>query len=79
MPNALDDGELKILYRWTNERDGGVCATGEHADLGEALCSRIPRLTSQNGLRCSPTPPVSAGAGRKATAVFLSVIAPGSG
>ncbi len=43
-PNALTDNELAILYRWMNERHGGVFATGDHYNLGEALCSRIPRV-----------------------------------
>lgn len=53
-PDALTDGELSILYRWMNERDGGVFATGDHADLGEALCSRIPRVRSMRKWKFDP-------------------------
>lgn len=45
-PNALTDKELEILFRWMDEKRGGVFATGDHATLGEALCSRIPRVRS---------------------------------
>jgi len=44
-PEALRDAELEILFRWM-DNGGGVFATGDHADLGEALCSRIPRVRS---------------------------------
>lgn len=44
VPHAMDDEELKILYRWMNETGGGVFATGDHANLGESLCSKIPRV-----------------------------------
>jgi hypothetical protein len=43
-PNALTDTELKIIYQWMNERQGGVFAVGDHYNLGEAMCSRIPRV-----------------------------------
>jgi hypothetical protein len=53
-PNALTDAELAVLYRWMNERDGGVFATGDHANLGEALCSRIPRVRSMRKWAFNP-------------------------
>lgn len=56
VPHALDDGELEILYRWMNERDGGVFATGDHEDLGEALCSRIPRVRNMRDWSFPPAP-----------------------
>lgn len=40
---ALEEEELAILFRWMDQ-GGGVFATGDHANLGEALCSRIPRV-----------------------------------
>jgi len=43
-PRALTDDELEILYRWMNEKNGGVFAVGDHFNLGEALCHRIPRV-----------------------------------
>jgi hypothetical protein len=42
---ALSAAELEILSRWM-DRGGGVFATGDHADLGAALCSQIPRVRS---------------------------------
>ena len=42
-PPALRDAELEILFRWM-DKGGGVFATGDHFNLGEALCSRIPRV-----------------------------------
>jgi hypothetical protein len=39
----LTDAELAVLARWMDERQGGLFATGDHADLGAALCSRVPR------------------------------------
>ncbi len=40
---ALTANELDILFRWM-DKGGGVFATGDHATLGEALCSQIPRV-----------------------------------
>ena len=37
--------ELEILAKWM-DNGGGVFATGDHADLGAALCSKIPRVRS---------------------------------
>ena len=59
-PSALTDNELSILYRWMNERDGGVFATGDHANLGEALCSRIPRVRNMRKWAFNPPNPDSA-------------------
>jgi hypothetical protein len=58
-PNALTDGELAILYRWMNEKDGGVFAVGDHEDLGEALCSRIPRVRSMRKWKFGPGVPAA--------------------
>lgn len=43
-PPSLRDAELEILFRWMDDKGGGVFATGDHFNLGEALCSRIPRV-----------------------------------
>lgn len=40
----LSDGELSLLTDWM-EKGGGVFATGDHADLGAGLCSRVPRAS----------------------------------
>ena len=42
----LSDAELEIIARWMDTRHGGVFATGDHADLGASLCSRLPRARS---------------------------------
>ncbi len=41
-PPALRDDELNLLFKWM-DKGGGVLAMGDHADLGQALCSKIPR------------------------------------
>ncbi|MGB3182696.1 MAG: hypothetical protein WBB45_14995 [Cyclobacteriaceae bacterium] len=40
----LDDPELQVLTDWM-EKGGGLFATGDHADLGASLCSRVPRAS----------------------------------
>lgn len=59
-PTALAPGELEILFRWMDEKQGGVFATGDHATLGQSLCSQIPRV---RGMRkwtlASGVPPFS--------------------
>jgi hypothetical protein len=39
----LSNAELKLLAEWM-DRGGGVFATGDHANLGASMCSRIPRV-----------------------------------
>ena len=50
-PQALDTDELEIVYKWMNEKKGGVLAMGDHADLGASLCSEIPRVSSMRKWR----------------------------
>lgn len=52
----LDDEELRILAEWM-DNGGGVFATGDHLDLGEALCARIPRVKSMRKWSLSQDPP----------------------
>ncbi|MBC7873863.1 MAG: hypothetical protein H7Y01_07705 [Ferruginibacter sp.] len=61
-PASLNDNELEIVYRWMNEKQGGILAMGDHASLGEALCSRIPRVRNMRKWRfdASGTDPDSA-------------------
>jgi hypothetical protein len=40
---SLSVPEQTALLKWMNERRGGVFATGDHADLGAALCRQVPR------------------------------------
>ncbi len=53
---ALTDDELEILFRWM-DNGGGVFATGDHANLGEALCSNIPRVRSMRKWRTAGVDP----------------------
>jgi hypothetical protein len=41
---SLSAPEQTALLKWMNERRGGVFATGDHADLGAALCRQVPRV-----------------------------------
>jgi hypothetical protein len=43
--NALQAGEVSALWKFMNG-GGGIFATGDHENLGEALCARIPRVRS---------------------------------
>lgn len=61
-PVSLTNDELDVLFRWMDERDGGVLAMGDHYNLGEALCYRIPRVRNMRkwqatgGLNDPPQP-----------------------
>lgn len=44
-PFTLSDSELRVLTNFMNN-GGGVFATGDHEDLGAALCGRVPRVRS---------------------------------
>jgi hypothetical protein len=43
--SALSDKELRIITQFM-DKGGGVFAVGDHQDLGNALCARIPRVRS---------------------------------
>jgi hypothetical protein len=64
-PDALTDAELSILATWMEKKAGGVFATGDHATLGAALCSRIPRVRSMR--RWTNAPPPQSGPNRHDT------------
>jgi hypothetical protein len=55
--SPLSDSELNELAIFMN-RGGGVFATGDHEDLGAALCGNVPRVRSMRRwfLRDSPPP-----------------------
>lgn len=59
---VLSDDELKVLYDFMN-KGGGVFATGDHDDLGYALCGQVPRVRKMRkwcvkGKGCDrPAPP----------------------
>jgi hypothetical protein len=42
---SLKDDELRIISQFM-DNGGGVFATGDHQDIGNGLCARIPRVTS---------------------------------
>lgn len=44
-PVSLKDDELKIISQFM-DNGGGVFATGDHQDIGNGLCARIPRVRS---------------------------------
>lgn len=43
--SPLSDGELKAVSQFMDS-GGGVFATGDHEDLGNAMCGRVPRVRS---------------------------------
>lgn len=46
----LSDAELKVLAEFMN-KGGGVFATGDHQDLGLAMCGNVPRVRSMRKWR----------------------------
>ncbi|AFZ24243.1 hypothetical protein Cylst_1998 [Cylindrospermum stagnale PCC 7417] len=65
---SLNDKELRIISQFM-DNGGGVFATGDHEDIGNGLCARIPRVRSmrkwyfpKEGLYGEPVaPPVGMG------------------
>lgn len=49
----LTEAELKVLAEFMNN-GGGVFATGDHADLGLALCGNVPRVRSMRKWHFDP-------------------------
>ncbi|MBX3359234.1 MAG: hypothetical protein KF745_12500 [Phycisphaeraceae bacterium] len=62
----LSDAELEVLARWMDQ-GGGVFATGDHADLGASLCSRIPRVRSMRRWTAAQGVPPPTGSSRHDT------------
>jgi len=67
-PEALRNAELEILYRWM-DNGGGIFATGDHYNLGEALCSRIPRVRNMRKWSAADGAPSNTGMNRHDTLV----------
>jgi hypothetical protein len=44
-PDPLDQDELKALAQFMDQ-GGGVFATGDHQNLGQAMCAEVPRVRS---------------------------------
>lgn len=55
---SLGTAERTALLKWMNERQGGVFATGDHDDLGAALCRQVPRAgTMRRWTHAQDVPP----------------------
>ncbi len=67
-PRSLRNTELEILYRWM-DNGGGIFATGDHFNLGEALCSRIPRVRNMRKWSIADGVPSGSGINRHDTLV----------
>ena len=65
-PNPLSDAELEILSRWMDQ-GGGLFATGDHYNLGAALCSRIPRARTMRKWTVAQGVPLPTGLNRHDT------------
>lgn len=66
-PPQLTQPELDVLFRWMNQRHGGVFATGDHETLGESLCSKIPRVRSMRKWKAADGVPPAGGLTRHDT------------
>lgn len=72
----LNDAELTLLTNWM-EAGGGLFATGDHAQIGSSLCSRVPRASkmrlwkngSINAHGVAMSPPVNTGVNRHDTLI----------
>ena len=43
---TLSESELAVLAKWMGENQGGLLAMGDHDELGAAMCSKIPRVST---------------------------------
>jgi hypothetical protein len=55
--HAIQASELRVLAEFMNN-GGGVFATGDHADLGAALCGKVPRVQSMRKWFTTGVPPI---------------------
>lgn len=67
--DRLNDAELEVLARWMDERQGGLFATGDHADLGASLCSRVPRAGTMRRWTSTDGVPSATGVNRHDTLI----------
>lgn len=74
-PDALSPQELKAISQFM-DGGGGVFATGDHENLGQAMCAEVPRVRSMrrwyhngSGPAGEPEAPDQTGAGRHDTLV----------
>ena len=52
--DALTDPELDVLTTWMNKNQGGLLAMGDHDELGAAMCSKIPRVSTMRYWKQKP-------------------------
>lgn len=74
----LSQGELRALAQFMDQHQGGVFATGDHEDLGRAMCGDVPRVRSMRrwwypnqGPDGQPVAPEQSGSGRHDTVMGL--------
>lgn len=65
-PHRLEEPELAVLAKFMQE-GGGVFATGDHEDLGAAMCGRVPRVRSMRRWFCRGVPEPQRAPGRNDT------------
>jgi hypothetical protein len=61
---SLSAPERTALQKWMEERRGGVFATGDHDDLGAALCRQVPRAGTMRRWTNAQSVPPGSGPGR---------------
>ena len=61
---SLGAGERTALQKWMDQRQGGVFATGDHADLGAGLCRQVPRVGTMRRWTNAQGVPPAGGIGR---------------
>ncbi|HNR18643.1 MAG TPA: hypothetical protein PKN75_07540 [Bacteroidia bacterium] len=69
-PASLNTDELEIVYKWMNEKKGGVLAMGDHSILGEALGGKIPRVRNMRKWSVADGVPIQFGEDRHDTLVI---------
>jgi hypothetical protein len=68
-PQSLDANELEIVYKWMNEKKGGILAMGDHSNLGESLGAKIPRVRNMRKWTIADGVPSNTGPNRHDTLV----------
>ena len=63
----LTTAELEVIARWMDEKKGGVFATGDHEQLGRALCQNIPRVRTMRKWTSAQGVPLGFGINRHDT------------
>ena len=73
--SPVSDSELKAVSKFMDQ-GGGIFATGDHEDLGNSMCAKVPRVRSMRrwwypdpGPEDEPVAPDQTGSGRHDTLV----------